>query len=119
MAPHGFNLWASSGALCMDPKTGKACNAVDMLGTCYDKGGPKWIVHELGLYVGKMEYRRTHHPPAGWHLLRAELMAYNYLHVLLDAVFTMQADVAGGKKVAELHDGECHNFLLQKHIPCV
>jgi len=100
---HGFNIWADSKGVCRHPGTKTPCNAVEVLGTCYDKGGPKWITHELAYYNdGKREYGHTHHPSTGWHLLRGEVLAYNYLHVLLDAVFTMQADVAADKK--NLHE---------------
>ena len=34
------------------------------------------------------------HPPAGMHLLRGEILVYNYLHIFLDAMYMLRDDIA-------------------------
>eukprot|EP00605_Chrysophyceae_sp_TOSAG23-4_P002999 GSChrysophyteH1.ASY1.ANO1.3304.1 assembled CDS len=85
VAPHGFSVWTS----------GSEGDAMSLKGPCYDKGGPHWMVRETA------EYSRGHgaswHPSAGMHLLRGELLAYNYLHIFLDAVQMLRADLRAQK----------------------
>ena len=91
MGTHGFHTWAESKEVCIDPRNNEPCDGVDMLGPCADKGGPKWITKELEYYTAG-GYISSHHPSTAWHLLRGEIMAYNYIHVLLDAMYTFKKD---------------------------
>lgn len=43
----------------------------------------------------------SHHPPRGMHLQRGELLAYNYLHIILDAINMIEEDL-NTKSAAEL-----------------
>lgn len=91
---HGLNFWAQSKAICQHPVTKAACDPVDLLGVCAEAGGPKWMTPEVGLYF-PAGYIHSHHPSTGQHLIRGELLAYNYLHVLLDAVYSIQSEMEG------------------------
>lgn len=65
-----------------------------MVGQCAASGGPKWITADAAYYAGdKNKKGRSWHPSAGMHLLRGETLAYNYLHFLADAVFTVEKDL--------------------------
>jgi hypothetical protein len=90
-APWGFNFWAHSSTLC---NQGKGCDAVNVIGECAASGGPKWITEEASYYAGdKNKKGKSWHPPAGMHLLRGEVLAYNYAQILADAVFTVENDL--------------------------
>lgn len=94
MAPHAFNNWVSSKNICK-LANGAACDPLDVL-QCAEKGGPAYITAELkeyGRHTGP-----THHPPAGQHLMRGEILAYNYAHILLDAIYMIQADLKAGEE---------------------
>ena len=82
VAPHGFSVWTS----------GSEGDAMSKKGPCYDAGGSHWMSHETS------EYGRGHgaawHPAAGMHMLRGEVIAYTYLHVFLDAIQMLRADLA-------------------------
>lgn len=65
-----------------------------MVGQCAASGGPKWITAEGAYYaMDKNKKGKSWHPSAGMHLLRGETLAYNYLHFLADAVFTVEKDL--------------------------
>lgn len=89
VAAHGFNVWSSSKGICKHPLTGESCDPVEAIGDCADKGGPKWITKEATRYT-KLQYGHSHHPPTAQHLIRGEILAYNYLHIFLDALYTVQ-----------------------------
>lgn len=95
--------------MCKDIEHNKACNAVDMLGTCADKGGPKWITHELQYYSVR-GYGHSHHPTTGWHLLRGEIFVFNYLHVLFDAYYTLENDLIESLSIT-IDDLNKRNFI--------
>lgn len=82
--------------MCKDPVTKSPCNAEDMAGQCHDRGGPHWRVHETSEYHNDRMAGTSHHPPAGMHLLRAEVLAYVYSHILLDAIYDIQDRLAAG-----------------------
>ena len=46
----------------------------------------------------------SHHPPRGMHMQRGELLAYNYLHIFLDAVNMIKGDLKT-KTLSELSIG--------------
>ena len=60
-----------------------------MIGNCSENGGPKWITKEVTHY-SKIDYGHSHHPSTGQHMIRGEVLTYNYLHILLDAIYTIQ-----------------------------
>jgi hypothetical protein len=67
---------------------------VNVVGDCAASGGPKWITAEASYYAGdKNRHGKTWHPPAGMHLLRGEVLAYNYVQMIADAVFTVENDL--------------------------
>ena len=45
----------------------------------------------------------SHHPPAAHHLLRAEVIVYNYLYILLDAIYTLKYDWSSTNDMNTLH----------------
>lgn len=91
VGPWGFNFWAHSSKLC---NNGKGCDAVAMVGQCAANGGPKWITAEAAYYAMDPQKKgRTWHPTAGMHLLRGEVLAYNYVQMLADAIFTVEEDL--------------------------
>jgi hypothetical protein len=109
-APWGFNFFAHSSKLCND---GKGCDAVNVVGECAASGGPKWITAEAAYYAGdKNRHGKTWHPPAGMHLLRGEVLAYNYVQIIADAVFTVENDLKS-KTPAEASKGTvlAHPFV--------
>lgn len=72
---------------------GKGCTAVDEKGPCFDQGGPHWMIAETSYYAGeKNKIGKNWHPPAGMHLMRGEILAYNMAHILADTLFMIQAD---------------------------
>jgi hypothetical protein len=92
VAPHGFSVWT----------TGSEGDAMALKGPCYDKGGAHWMSHEAAVY--SRGHGANWHPSAGMHLMRGEVLAYNYLHIFLDAVQMLRADLAGGETKAALID---------------
>ena len=92
---HGFHTWADSRAVCIHPITKQPCDGVDILEfyRCADKGGPGWVTKELENYSAK-GYIHSHHPSTAWRLLRGEILAYNYIHILMDAVYTLRIDIS-------------------------
>lgn len=65
-----------------------------MIGECAASGGPKWITAEGSYYAGEEGKRgKNWHPPAGMHLLRGEVLAYNYLNMIIDAIFMIEDDL--------------------------
>ncbi len=58
-----------------------------------ERGGPHWMVAETSYYAeDPTKEGKNWHPPAGMHLMRGEVLAYNYAHVLADTLFMLQAD---------------------------
>ena len=90
-APWGFNFWAHSSTLC---DNGKGCDAVSVIGQCAANGGPRWITQDAAYYAGeKGKHGKTWHPSSGMHLLRGETLAFNYVQIIADAVFTVEKDL--------------------------
>eukprot|EP00597_Dinobryon_sp_UTEXLB2267_P001139 CAMPEP_0170072872 /NCGR_PEP_ID=MMETSP0019_2-20121128/10412_1 /TAXON_ID=98059 /ORGANISM="Dinobryon sp., Strain UTEXLB2267" /LENGTH=430 /DNA_ID=CAMNT_0010282081 /DNA_START=484 /DNA_END=1773 /DNA_ORIENTATION=+ len=117
-APHGFNVWAKSKKPCKGSNVANAshallfgqkvqknskseqqeCVAVDVKGDCFDQGGPHWMVQESSYHDSDgssagSSTKLQHHPSTALHLLRAELLAFNYAHILADALFMLRRDL--------------------------
>jgi len=91
VGPHGYSVWGHSGHLCND---GKGCNAIDEKGPCYEQGGSHWMIAETSYYAGeKGKFGKSWHPPAGMHLMRGEIIVYNYLHILADTIYMIDQDL--------------------------
>lgn len=96
VGPHGFSVWGHSSKLCND---GKGCDAFAMKGDCHDKGGPHWLVAETSYYAGIKDKKGMNwHPPAGMHLMRGEVLAYNFVHILVDAIHMILEDLQTSTK---------------------
>lgn len=90
VGPHGYSVWGHSSSLC---NNGTGCTAIDVKGDCFEKGGPHWMVAETAYYAGEEgKHGKSWHPPAGMHLMRGEVLAWNYAHVLADTVYMLQED---------------------------
>lgn len=93
--PHGYSIWASSKSLCRDDKvnsTKKGCSAMEVMGECIGSTrGNRWMSKEASVY--SRGSGASHHPTAGMHLIRGEFIAYNYLHILLDAIYMLEEDL--------------------------
>ena len=74
VAPHGFSVWGK----------GDLGDAMNFRGDCYENGGLHWMTLDAAKY--SKGSGSNWHPPAGMHLLRGEILAYNYVHVMLDAI---------------------------------
>eukprot|EP01033_Poteriospumella_lacustris_P017146 gene17146-12265_t len=91
VGPHGYSVWGHSSTLC---NNGKGCNALDVKGDCYERGGPHWMTKEAAYYAMDPNARgKNWHPTAGMHLMRGEQLAYNYAHILADTIYTIQQDL--------------------------
>ena len=92
--PHGFSVWTK----------GDRGDALPFRGPCYNEGGSHWMTHETAEFTkgGGASW----HPPAGMHLLRGELLAYNYLHVLIDAMNMLEKDMADPKLIDDSKQGK-------------
>jgi hypothetical protein len=91
VGPHGFSVWGHSSKLC---NHGAGCDAINVKGECFDKGGPHWQVAETSYYANEPNKKgKSWHPPTGMHLLRGEILAYNYAHILADTIYMIQEDL--------------------------
>lgn len=112
--PHGYSVWGHSGKLC---NNGTGCNAIDMKGECHDKGGPHWMVQETSYYaMDRNKKGKSWHPSAGMHLLRGELLAYNYAHILADTIFMLQNDTKQTTNLSALID-KYHAKWVELRVP--
>ncbi len=93
--------------------TNLPCDAVELVdpANCSETGGPKWLTKEFG-YYSKVGYKNPHHPSGSQHLLRGELLAYNYLHILLDAVYTIQDELTTKPDQVEQIQKSMKYFLI-------
>jgi len=67
---------------------------VAVIGQCAAHGGPKWITQDAAYYAGeKDKHGKSWHPTSGMHLVRGETLAYNYVQIIADAVFTVETDL--------------------------
>ncbi len=65
-----------------------------VIGQCAAHGGPKWITQDAAYYAGeKDKHGKSWHPTSGMHLVRGETLAYNYVQIIADAVFTVETDL--------------------------
>lgn len=65
-----------------------------VIGQCAAHGGPQWITQDAAYYAGEKDKRgKSWHPTSGMHLLRGETLAYNYVQIIADAVFTVEKDL--------------------------
>ena len=59
-----------------------------------------------------------HHPPRGMHLQRGELLAYNYLHIFVDAINMIEEDLET-KSAVELATSKLDNFHVHSVQPTI
>jgi hypothetical protein len=89
--PHGYNVFGKSTKIC---NNGAGCVALDEKGECHENGGPHWMVAESAYYGFEKGKAGKHwHPPASMHLMRGELLAYNFAHILADTIWMIQEDL--------------------------
>ena len=63
-------------------------------------------VKEASVYGNPTGHGKSWHPPVGMHLVRGETLAYNYINVLLDAIYSVEKDLQT-KSMEELRAGRC------------
>jgi hypothetical protein len=87
-------VWGSSKDMYRDKDSNKSqsINAIDMRPPCYDRDGAHWMTREAARY-GVEGNKRIFHPSIGIHMLRAEIMVYNYLAAVLDAIDMIEQDM--------------------------
>jgi hypothetical protein len=91
VAPHGYSVWGHSSSLC---NNGAGCDAINMKGECHENGGPHWMVAQTSYYANERgKHGKSWHPPSGMHLMRGEILAYNYAHILYDTIRMVQEDM--------------------------
>ena len=110
VALHGFSVWTK----------GSEGDAMGFKGPCYEQGGAHWMCKETATFT--RGHGANWHPPAGMHLLRGEVLAYNYLHIFMDAVLMLKADIiqlGGGEKGAAepgaVFDSKMRDTLVEKY----
>eukprot|EP01038_Epipyxis_sp_PR26KG_P015090 gene15090-20305_t len=92
--PHGYSVWGKSNTLCFnDLKNTTGCTAIDVAGVCHYQGGPHWMVQETSWYGKDDKQGKGWHPPTGMHMIRGEILAYNYLNIILDAIYMIENDL--------------------------
>jgi hypothetical protein len=97
VGPHGYSVWGHSSHLC---NNGSGCDAINMKGECYEKGGLHWMTKEASYYANEPHRRgKSWHPPTGMHLLRGEVLAYNYLHIIADTLYMIQNDTRSNTSI--------------------
>ena len=112
---HGYSVWANSKSKCINDLKNftVGCNAIDIVGPCHSENGSHWMVHETAEYGnGK---KSSHHPPAGMHLIRAETLAYQYSHILADALNMVELDLSGTNtksKLIQKYQNELNKLLV-------
>lgn len=105
VGPHGFSVWGHSSTLC---NNGTGCTAIDVKGDCQERGGPHWLVQETAWYASDPnKHGREWHPSAGMHLLRGEILAYNYVHIIMDAILQVQKNLTDSTKEAS---SKCNTY---------
>lgn len=62
-------------------------------------GGPHWMSKQTALYEIGTAFKKWH-PSVGFHMLRGEVLAYNYLAAIIDAINMMQGDLKSNKPEA-------------------
>lgn len=96
VGPHGYSVWGHSSKLC---NNGTGCDAINVKGECFENGGPHWMVAETSYYANEPDkHGKNWHPPAGMHLMRGEILAYNYAHIIADTIFMIKEDLKTMKK---------------------
>ena len=111
---HGYSVWGHSKTKCVNDLKNMTvgCTAIDVAGFCHSDNGPHWMVHETAEYgSGK---KSSHHPPAGMHLMRAETLAYQYSHILADALAMVEQDSAtkSTSQLAQKYQNELSKLLV-------
>jgi hypothetical protein len=71
------------------------CIASDVKGDCYENGGPHWMVRESSDFgaMEEIDKAKNYHPSAAMHLMRAEVLAFNYAFIVADAMFLVEKDL--------------------------
>ena len=59
-----------------------------------EQSGPHWMVWDASRRGDGLLDQKTWHPPAAMHMLRGELLVYNYLYMLMDAIYMIQSDLS-------------------------
>lgn len=91
---HGFSVWEKNPKCQNEFKNITwSCTGYDMRGPCYNEGGLHYLTKEMALYSRDGGHGKNWHPSAGMHKLRGEALAYNYLNILMDAVYMMEEDL--------------------------
>ncbi len=104
VGPHGYSVW-SKGAL---------GDAMNLKGPCYDQGGAHWMTKEASYY--SRGHGASWHPSASMHLLRGELIVFNYLHAFLEAMYMLREDLGSEEgRVPTVLPVEKRNLLLAKY----
>lgn len=111
-APHGYSVWAHSNTRCKNLGNGSGCDAMEMKGECQHDGGPHWMVQETATYSKVGGKGRAHHPSAGMHKMRGEVLAYNYVNIVADAIFMVQRDLQS----TSIGSVEAASRLYQKEL---
>ena len=96
---HGLALWGEANSHCLVQWNGTLtrCVAAELIGgrfPCLSEGGPHIMTAEF-LSVFGSGATHSHHPPAGQHLFRGEMIAYIYGHIFLDALAAVEQGLAG------------------------
>ena len=113
VAPHGFSVWTR----------GELGDAMNFRGDCYEEGGLHWMTFDAAKY--SKGSGANWHPPAGMHLLRGEILAYNYVHVAMDAIDMVETalnELGEGQDTPEKRKEMVAGYLkklekLQKPMP--
>ena len=99
-----------------DEKNISYCDAaayINNTNNCYNNNGPHWMTYEAS-YKGDASFnennKKSRHPSVFMHLLRGEILIYNYLMIVLDAIYLIESDLLLYSK-EEAIKSEC--FLLQ------
>jgi hypothetical protein len=99
-ALHGFSIWARSNKYRDENNTQYSCDAFCARPFCHDVGGPHWMSGQTAIY-GSGGGRKWH-PSAGMHMLRAEILAFNYLAAILDGLNMLENDMQSSSNMTQL-----------------
>lgn len=76
------------------------------------------MVQETAWYARDPEkHGKEWHPPTGMHLLRGEILAWNYVHIVMDAIFTVEEVLKNTSKPDAAAMFQAHIDELRLPIP--
>lgn len=87
---HGFSIWGRSSKYRDENNTLFSCDAFCAKPFCHDQGGPHWMSGQTAIYGGGGG--KKWHPSIGMHMLRGEIIAFNYLGAILDSINMIEND---------------------------